>query len=270
MGYAFIRKKINLLRGVSYLPKIHLVMPMAGGGSRFSQESFQMPKPLIELGGRPFFYWATQSVLQSIACFDVTFVVLEQHVKQWNIDATIKSLYPYAKILTVPEVLPGAVCTCLRGVEGITDNLPVLFNDCDHAFSCAALANHLSAVKPIEFDGALVTFESSSSKFSYVKYDTIGNIVGTVEKQVVSNRAICGAYFFANAELFRAMSERYFETCHYKEYFVSGVYNELCKASKRVVAFETDFHLSFGTPEEYAFAKQSINSLSKLNKKSGD
>ncbi|MBR2774353.1 MAG: hypothetical protein IKD73_05105 [Selenomonadaceae bacterium] len=243
------------------MSKIHLIMPMAGGGSRFLQEGFKMPKPLIELCGKPFFYWATQSIVRDIHCVDVTFVVLEQHVKQWQIDAAIKKFFPDAKILTIPEVLPGAVCTCLKGIENINDNIPVIFNDCDHMFSCKALANRLSNTQPIDFDGALITFESSAAQFSYVKYDTSGNIIGTVEKQVVSNRAICGAYFFANAELFRTISERYFETCQYKEYFVSGLYNELCKANKKVLAFAADFYLPFGTPSEYERAKNSSRFL---------
>ena len=252
------------------MPKIHLVMPMAGGGSRFVREGFEVPKPLIELQGKPFFYWAAQSILRDIKCVDVTFVVLEQHVKENALDATINKFFPDAKIVTIPEVLPGAVCTCLKGIENIGDNLPVIFNDCDHMFSCKALAERLADNQPMDFDGALITFKSDATQFSYVKYDAGGNIIGTVEKQVVSNRAICGAYFFANVELFRVMSERYFETCQYKEFFVSGVYNELCKAGKKISAFQTDFYLSFGTPEEYALAQHNINFLSELNKKFDD
>ena len=181
-------------------------------------------------------------------------MVLEKHVTENHIDAAIKKFFPDAKIKVIPEVLPGAVCTCLKGVEDIADDLPVIFNDCDHMFSCSALADRLADDKPLNFDGALVTFESSAPQFSYVKYDG-DKIIGTVEKQVVSNRAICGAYFFANAEIFRAMSEKYFETCQYKEYFISGVYNELFKANKKIVEFPPDFYLSFGTPEEYDQAK---------------
>ena len=47
-------------------------------------------------------------------------------------------------------------------------------------------------------------------------------------------------------------------------------YNELCKAGKKVSAFQTDFYLSFGTPEEYALAQHNINFLSELNKKFDD
>lgn len=33
---------------------IHLVMPMAGSGSRFYNQGYSIPKPLIEIKGRPF------------------------------------------------------------------------------------------------------------------------------------------------------------------------------------------------------------------------
>ena len=237
---------------------------MGGGGIRFHDKGFLVPKPLIEIHSKPFFYWSTQSILQNIDCVDITFVVLQQHVEENQIDEAIHKFFPKAKIKIIPEVLPGAVCTCLKGIEDINDDIPVIFNDCDHMFSCSALANRLK--EPIDFDGALITFESSAPQFSYVKYDEAGNIIGTVEKQVVSNHAICGAYFFSNAELFRQMSEKYFETCNYKEYFVSGVYNELCKASKKILDFTADFYLSFGTPKEYEAAKNSNHFAAILNK----
>ena len=40
---------------------LSLVMPMAGRGSRFAGVE-ALPKPLIELGGKPFFWWAVESV----------------------------------------------------------------------------------------------------------------------------------------------------------------------------------------------------------------
>ena len=38
------------------MAKLHLVMPMAGRGSRFFENGFVMPKPLIEINDHPFFY----------------------------------------------------------------------------------------------------------------------------------------------------------------------------------------------------------------------
>ena len=34
---------------------IHLIMPMGGKGSRFSENGFSIPKPLIIINDKPFF-----------------------------------------------------------------------------------------------------------------------------------------------------------------------------------------------------------------------
>ena len=41
---------------------LHIVMPMAGEGSRFLKEGWTTPKPLIELNGQPLFKHAISSV----------------------------------------------------------------------------------------------------------------------------------------------------------------------------------------------------------------
>ena len=132
--------------------KLHLIMPMAGGGSRFLEKGFSVPKPLIELNGKPFFYWAVQSINcypppyvinDTINIIDITFVVLKKHIDEYQIDIRIQKFFSEAKIKVIPEILPGAVCTCLVGIEDIEDDNPVIFNDCDHMFCCRELANRL-------------------------------------------------------------------------------------------------------------------------------
>ena len=44
--------------------------------------------------------------------------------------------------------------------------------------------------------------------------------------------------------------------CEYSEYFMSGVYNILLSDGQTVTCMETDFHVSFGVPEEYESAKK--------------
>lgn len=41
---------------------LHIIMPMAGEGSRFKQEGWTTPKPLIELNGQPLFKHSISSV----------------------------------------------------------------------------------------------------------------------------------------------------------------------------------------------------------------
>lgn len=236
--------------------KIHLIMPMGGGGTRFGNKGFHVPKPLIELQGRPFFYWATQSVLKFVDVADVTFVVLQEHVDNFQIDDRIREYYPDARITVIPQVLNGAVLTCAEGLKNIKDNLPVLFNDCDHAFLCNEFYEYCKRCEFEDIDGALLTFQSDSPAYSYVQFSELGDVLGTIEKQVVSEAAICGAYYFRNKQIFEEAVDGYLNRCAYQEYFVSGVYNEMTHKGEKIVTFSTDEHISFGTPEEYDHALQ--------------
>lgn len=246
--------------------KIHLVMPMGGGGTRFQQVGFLMPKPLIELCGHPFFYWAVQSVIRFTPVEDIHFVVLQEHVDNFHIDSEIRKYYPNADICVIPQLLNGAVLTCLEGVKRINDSSPILFNDCDHAFVSHVFYNYCSEAGADKPDGALLTFVSDSPNYSYVRFDGASRVCGTVEKSVVSSEAICGAYYFGNRELFESAAESYLQHCSYKEFFMSGVYNVLCAEGRKIVTFPTDEHISFGTPEEYIAAEKEEKRLQKLIK----
>ena len=239
------------------MQKLHLIMPMGGAGSRFAECGFELPKPLIMLHGHPFFYWAAQSLTKFLDYEDITFVVLEEHLEKHNIRERILEYYPMAKFKVLPEVLPGAMFTCLEGVADIEDSAPVIFNDCDHMFMCEKLYKDI-AQGDVMADGALLTFFSDDPRFSYVREDSQGHVVGTVEKEVVSQHAICGAYYFKNKEVFLEATETYKKTCPYKEFFMSGVYNVLCKQDKTVKNYVLDFHVDYGTPAEYEAAKESL------------
>lgn len=236
--------------------KPHLIMPMGGAGSRFYKNGYMQPKPLIEINGKPFLYWATMSIIKLMEVEDITFVVLREHVDRFKIVDVIMQYFPKANIKIIEEVLPGPVFTALHGVEDIIDDAPIIFNDCDHMFQCKEFASELKKEK-MDIDGALLTFESNEPQFSYVKYDRNHHIIGTIEKKVVSNRAICGAYMFKNTSLFKRVAERYIADCPYSECFMSGLYNIMCADKKIVRDYLLDFHLEFGTPEEYDKAKDS-------------
>lgn len=235
--------------------KLNLIIPMGGGGTRFGKAGYETPKPLLEIYGKPFFFWAAQSVTKFIQTATITFVVLQEHVERFGIDKAIKNYYPNARIVVIPHVLPGAVMTCLAGIEALDNNGPILFNDCDHLFVCQEFYRFCEEERFNEPDGGLLTFKSSDSRFSYVECGSDGYAVRTVEKQVISENAICGAYYFKNPSTFKNAAEKYLRECSYTEYFVSGVYNVLAKAGARIKPFLVDAHVSFGTPEEFEAAQ---------------
>jgi dTDP-glucose pyrophosphorylase len=234
---------------------------MAGAGSRFAEIGYTQPKPLIQINGKPFFYWSALAALCAAPIRDITFVVLAGHVTEHQIDKTIRQYFPDAAIVIIPKLLPGPVMTSLKGIGRIDDELPVLVNDCDHIFGCTALRRELEENETLNFDGALLTFEAKAPQYSFVRYDVNGEIIGTAEKKVVSDRGICGAYFFGHAKLFcdlaglrlaqDATGER-----HISELYNSELYNYF-DGQMRIKEFPLDYHVNFGTPLEYANALDS-------------
>lgn len=238
------------------MSKLHLVMPMGGRGSRFAEKGFDGPKPLLELNGKPFFFWSVRSVEKFLPLSGITFVVLREHVEEYRIDRTIRSFFPEAEVRVLPEVLAGAVLTCLEGVKGAKEDEAVLFNDCDHMFRSRAFEGFCRTGEP-EADGAVLTFSSDRPSYGYVRTEGDGLVAETAEKRVISDQAVCGCYYFALRRRFEEAAERYLSGRTLPEYYLSGVLGAMVEGGERVRAFPTDFHVPYGTPEEYEAAKRS-------------
>ncbi len=250
---------IGFLGGIDMNKKIHYIMPMAGRGSRFSKEGFDFPKPLITIYDKPFFFWSTRSIEKFVEIASLDFVVLKEHVDKYGIDKVIKGFFPEARIHVLPEVTEGAVITCMKGIEEISDGLPVVFNDCDHLFKSNAFTDFCHDSFDNSIDGLLLTFVSNEPKYSFVEKNERGNVIRTVEKVAISDEAICGCYYFKNKEIFFNCAEQYLKECNYSEYFMSGIYNVMVANGMTVKSMKTDYHVPFGVPEEYEEAKNDIN-----------
>lgn len=229
--------------------KIALVMPAAGCGSRFAKLGADMPKPLLELEGRPFFWWAAESVRRVAELRQMVFVVQQAHVKDFGIDQKIKSYYPDATVVAISQRTSGAAETAKIGIDALRSPGTVAINDCDHAFICPQLVQLLAALRT-SMEGALLCFRSADPAYSYLKLGLDHEVIGTVEKQVASPFAIAGCYLFARSERFHALYERYRQECRYSELFLSGMFNLLAKDHSEIGMLELERHCSFGTPEE--------------------
>jgi NDP-sugar pyrophosphorylase family protein len=223
---------------------------MAGRGSRFARPQNPEPKPLILLKGRPFFWWAVESIRRSAEIAEMVFVVLEEHVERYAIARQIQAAYPDARIVSIPEVTSGAAETAAIGVDRLQIDRPLAVNDCDHAF----VANDLHSIMQRlteDAHGALCCFHSKNLAYSYVRLDEEGSVIGTVEKSVVSHRAIAGCYLFKSAELFKHSYSQYASICPYDELYMSGIYNLMAAEGRKILTLDLDEHFAFGTPDEY-------------------
>lgn len=151
----------------------------------------------------------------------------------------------------------------MKALPLIHPDAALIINDCDHAFSYKKLADACEMLRG-KGDGFLSHFNSKEAHFSYAEYSKDGNLLRTAEKEVISDLAIAGIYGFRNSSKLKALSEVYAKNCRYTELFISGVYNELVNIGGTVHGFPIDFHLSFGTPEQYALAQEHLEALKGL------
>ena len=187
------------------MKKVHLIMPMGGGGTRFGNHGFEVPKPLILLQENHFFYWATQSVIKYMDVQDIIFVVLQEHIDKYSIDRKILEYYPSAIVHVIPQILNGAVLTCAEGIKEVTDDSPVLFNDCDHAFVCQSFYEYCQKENLIH---QMVHCSLSNQMiqntvlFNLMSMETL---FGQWKKEAISNEAICGAYYFKTVKYLKML-----------------------------------------------------------------
>jgi len=235
------------------MPELALVMPMAGAGSRFSAKGEARPKPLIEVGGRPLFAWAADSVLKAVEVREIVFVVLQAHVREHGIDAAILGRYPGARVIAVAEPTRGAAETAAIGVDALERDGPIAINDCDHAFLAPRLGELVDAMSGGDA-GGLVGFASDNPAYSFARLaqNDLTLVEGTVEKQRAGPFAIAGCYLFRDRGAFTEALAIYRRECPYPELFLSGLYNVLCDEGEKVRFQPLEAHLSFGTPEELA------------------
>ena len=231
-------------------------MPMAGEGSRFLKEGWTTPKPLIELNGQPLFKHAISSVTDKDIQMKYSFIVRQEHIDKYQIDKGIRSFLPEANLFSVVKTTRGAVETCLIAENAIADDDAVIVMDCDLEFRSKKFMEFIKQIlnKPIEeaTGGALVSFESNEPRYSYAALGEDGFVARTAEKEVISNHALCGAYFFASGRRFKQIAHLLLaEPAFTKpEYYVSLLFNYLLKEGEKVWLAPMEEYYSYGTPEE--------------------
>lgn len=235
---------------------LHIIMPMAGEGSRFLKEGWAMPKPLIILNGMPLFMRAIGSVFVEGISMKHSFITRQEHIERFHIDEQIRAIIPEANIFSVARTTRGAVETCLMAESVIDEEDAVMVMDCDLEFRSKAFMKGIKDILQLSSTeangGMLVSFESSEPRYSYAEVDDDMIVKRTAEKEVISSHALCGAYFFSSGKGFLKAAHRLINEPEFKkpEYYVSLLYNYLLADGETVRLVTMEEYYSYGTPEE--------------------
>lgn len=245
--------------GIKWAGKSDLtvLIPMAGAGSRFAKEGYLLPKPLIDIKGKPMI----QHVIDNLNMdAKYVFVVQKEHYQKYNLGAYLSLMVPGCEIVQTEGVTEGAACTTLLTKQFINNDRHLLIANSDQFVqwnSCSFMYSMLSD----DADGGILTFEADDLKWSYARLGDDGYVAEVAEKKLISNNATVGIYYWKRGSDYVRLAEQMISKNIRvnNEFYVCPVYNEAIADGHKIKIFPADKMFGLGTPEDLSsFLKNNV------------
>jgi dTDP-glucose pyrophosphorylase len=229
---------------------MNILIPMAGAGSRFAEQGYTFPKPLIEVGNKPMI----QVVVDNLNIeANYIFIVQKEHYLKYNLETVLNMVAPGCTIVQTQGITEGAACTTLLAKEYINNEEPLIIANSDQFVEWNS-NEVLYAFTTEGVDGGILCFNSTHPKWSYAKLDGAGFVSEVREKQPISTNATVGIYYWAHGSVYVASAERMIEKNirTNNEFYVCPVFNELIEdgGKVRVKTIDESGMWGLGTPED--------------------
>jgi len=240
---------------------IDIFILMAGIGSRFRRDGYDVHKPLIKFKEQPLFVWALRTVKDLLPEANLHLVICAEDDIQNKVEVELTKIpelnFHTVHIISVPKRTTGPLDTAVQAVRqtAVHDRTnPVIFCDCDIYVESGEWLNAIRQMQTgaASEDAVLITFKSEAEKYSFVKADERGYAVKVAEKKAISKNAIAGFYAFKEAKLFLQTGNKVLDgrPAIANEHFISQVYADLIASGRPVKVFKAEKVVLLGTPEE--------------------
>lgn len=241
---------------------LDIVIPMAGLGSRFRDAGYTVQKPLIKILGKPMYSWAVDS-LPLQAASRLIFILLGSNpdVNKLMDDIRIRYSEFDTTIVTIPELTAGQAMTVLSVRHLINGERSLLIHNADTGFQINP--GWIEDTQNCGADGALLVFRSNETRWSYSREGATGRVVEVREKEVISEWASTGTYWFRRGADFVELAETRFDSATREagEFYVGPLYNDLIARGGVVKNFVVSKLLCFGTPEDMELTLNGLGQL---------
>ncbi len=243
---------------------LNIVIPMAGRGSRFVEQGYILPKPLIPVHDIPMIQLVIEN-LKPNCQHRFIFLCLKEHIAKYSIDEKLNLMEPSAEIISIDIVTEGAACTVLLAKNFIDNDDSLMIANSDQWVD-ADINEYLAAMGQQQYDGFIMTMRAHDTKWSYVKLNEKNQVTEVVEKQVVSNEATVGIYNYARGSYFieaaEAMIKQDFRVNG--EFYVAPAFNQMINKDLKIgfynIGKENDGMYGMGIPSDLnSFLNNSIS-----------
>lgn len=255
---------------------MQIVIPMSGFGERFRRAGYTIPKPLIEVEGKPI-------IAHVIDMFpgeeEFIFICSNEHLENpaYRMREILEYYCPSGRVVGIAPHKLGPVHAVRRVEHLLDESRPVVVNYCD--FTCYWDWNHCKEyLLKSECDGAIPAYRGfhphtlGTTNYAYM-VEHLGVVKEIQEKQpFTDNRmeeyASSGTYYFRSARL---MSEAFAKMLDRDlnvggEYYVSLAYQPLLQSDYKILVYPLQHFMQWGTPEDLAEYEMWSDAFRRLNR----
>jgi NDP-sugar pyrophosphorylase family protein len=221
---------------------------MAGRGSRFTEKKILIPKPLIDIHGKPMIQRAVESLdLDGNWKFIIR---IDEH--QDRVGNMIRTIKPGADIINIDYVTEGPASTALLFRDDINNDEELIIANCDQIMEWTS-GRFLDYVR--HYDGAVVTYHADTDKNSYARVNKAGLVQEIREKQVISNISLNGIHYWKKGRYFVEAAEAMIEAddrAPNGEFYIGPSYNHMIAQGHTVGIYHipNQFHHPVGVPDD--------------------
>jgi NDP-sugar pyrophosphorylase family protein len=233
---------------------INVIIPMAGEGKRFKDAGYTLPKPLLDVGGKPMIVRA----LESLNIEGKYHFVVRNNEYITDTIFAIETVKPKSDFHLIQNTTQGAAASCLKFENKIDPEEELVIVNCDQIMNW----NSENALQSLSrYDGGVVTIRSNDPKHSYVKME--GDVATTFkEKEVISDNALTGIHYWKKAKYFFTSANKMImlnEKSANGEFYIAPTYNHLIQEGLDIGSYMiNDDEINFvGTPEDLRIYNES-------------
>jgi NDP-sugar pyrophosphorylase family protein len=238
---------------------MQIIIPLSGIGKRFIDAGYNIPKPLIEVDGMPM-------IEHVVNLFpgekNIVFICNDKHLRETNMREILNRIAPQCKIVEVSvENRKGPVDAVMQAEALINNDDEIIVSYCDYG-TWWNYADFLDKVRSINADGAIPSYIGfhphmlGSDNYAFMQHNATDMLMIKIQEKLpftdnkMNEYASNGTYYFKSGKIMKQyFNELIAQNIQINgEYYVSMVYNLLVRDSLKVLVYEIDNMLQWGTP----------------------
>jgi NDP-sugar pyrophosphorylase family protein len=239
---------------------MQIIVPMAGLGQRFVDAGYRTPKPLIPVSGLPMVVRVVNDLPRAE---NIVFVVHPLHAEQYDLKKMLRLHFPNCHVIVATGLTAGQACTVQLAETAINWDDDVLVAACDatHLYD----ANQFQQLRgDTKTDCIIWTYRGEPRVLQQpTAYGWLRTVPGSddamevsckhpISPNLLADPVLSGFFWFRKTRsMFDAIDRMIAANRRVNnEFYMDVVPNLLIEAGRRVVNFQVDKYIGWGTPRD--------------------